>query len=130
MTFHRCHVFKPSLYHIIHQSSVLKPGPDRPVEPVEPATGQGNGPVNLQKSSNFKTGLKTKNRIDPAVEPLNHSNRSRVMQTSRFTATLSKASHSLPFSSRRVVKFSYSLFFRSSTRLWLVSAPIPTVGES
>ncbi|CAL5361436.1 unnamed protein product [Camellia sinensis] len=47
------------------ENMVLKTGPDRPVEPVEPVTGWGSGPVDPLKP------------VNPPVKPVNRSTRPR-----------------------------------------------------
>ena len=52
--------------------NVLKIGPDRPVQPVQPSTGHISGPVHSIKPFNYWTGYEPP---EPAVEPVNRKNR-------------------------------------------------------
>ena len=53
-------------------ANVLKTGPDRPVRPVEPPTGQLSGSVRLKEPFCGRTGIKP---FKPPVEPPNRTNR-------------------------------------------------------
>ena len=49
-------------------TNVLKTGPDRPVQPVQPSTGHISGPVLSIKPLNYWTGYEPP---EPTVEPVN-----------------------------------------------------------
>ena len=53
-------------------TNVLKTGPDRPVRPVEPSTGDLSGSVQPNEPFYGQTGIKP---VKPPVEPPNRSNR-------------------------------------------------------
>ena len=50
------------------KSNVLKTGPDRPVQPVQPLTGRISGPMHPIKPFSYWTGYEPP---DPVVEPVN-----------------------------------------------------------
>ena len=52
------------------KSNVLKTGPDRPVQPVQPLTGRISGPMHPIKPFSYWTGYEPP---DPAVEPVNRT---------------------------------------------------------
>ena len=53
------------------KSNVLKTGPDRPVQPVQPLTGHVSDPVHSIESLGYWTGHEPP---EPAVGPMTRSN--------------------------------------------------------
>lgn len=62
------------------QRNVLKPGPDRPVQPIGSSPGPLSGSVPANNRSDSKTGLKSENRSSLVVEPPIRKNRYRIEQ--------------------------------------------------